>query len=249
MPGRPFAEWLNASGEPVRGELRVVAGDIEANSIGSWLEVLLSDAFYWTDNDLVVHTRSMYGGTLRNDGAATFVLDRGGKVTHFNYFANERTAKAPPRVHRCGPGPQRIDGLRLSAAIASGCPRRTTRRQASLRASTAIPRRARTARRASRTLPAMPQRAMARARLRPRGPRSATRASRPTGGGARPRCAASHSRTAARRRGLARARTARASIASIVRRSSAVSAVHLLKLLRIPPATRAAAPRPAKCAI
>ena len=76
------------------GELRVVAGDIEANSIGSWLKALLSDAFYWTDNDLVVHTRSMYGGTLRNDGAATFVLDRGGKVSHFNYFANERTAKA-----------------------------------------------------------------------------------------------------------------------------------------------------------
>ena len=53
----------------------------------------LSDAFYWTDNDLVVQTRSMYGGAPRAKDA-TFVLDQGGKVSHFNYFSNPRTARA-----------------------------------------------------------------------------------------------------------------------------------------------------------
>lgn len=94
MPGRPVAHWLNAPAEPVPGDLRVVAGDIEGDAILSWLKTLLSDAFYWTDNDLVVQTRSMYGGTPRAGGAASFMLDRGGKVTHFNYFTNERTANA-----------------------------------------------------------------------------------------------------------------------------------------------------------
>ena len=94
MPGRPFTKWLNAPAEPVPGDLRVVAGDIEGDSILSWLKTLLSDAFYWTDNDLIVQTRSMYGGTPRAGNAASFMLDRGGKVTHFNYFASERTANA-----------------------------------------------------------------------------------------------------------------------------------------------------------
>ncbi|MEO8806415.1 MAG: CHAT domain-containing protein, partial [Burkholderiaceae bacterium] len=53
---------------------------------------------YWTDNDLVVQTRSMYGGAPRaataGGAGASFLLDRGAKVSHFNYFANERTVKA-----------------------------------------------------------------------------------------------------------------------------------------------------------
>jgi tetratricopeptide (TPR) repeat protein len=97
MPGRPVSEWLNAPAEPVPGDLRVVAGDIEGDSVLSWLKTLLADAFYWTDNDLVVQTRSMYGGTPRGAGAASFVLDRGGRVTHFDYFGNESTADAISR--------------------------------------------------------------------------------------------------------------------------------------------------------
>ncbi len=92
MPDRPMTKWLNAPAEPLSSELRVVAGDIEGDSVMTWLKTLLSDAFYWTDNDLVVQTRSMYGGTPRENGKASFVLDRGGKVTHFNYFGSEHTA-------------------------------------------------------------------------------------------------------------------------------------------------------------
>ena len=98
MPESPVVAWLNTCEEMIPGELRVIAGDMQGDSIGSWVKTLLSDAFYWTDNDLVVQTRSMYGGAPRvtsaNGPGASFLLDRGGKVTHFSYFANDRTVAA-----------------------------------------------------------------------------------------------------------------------------------------------------------
>lgn len=98
MPESAVVAWLNRGEEDLPGELRVVAGDLQGDAIGSWVKTLLSDAFYWTDNDLVVQTRSMYGGAPRTANAAgagaSFLLDRGGKVTHFNYFANDSTVRA-----------------------------------------------------------------------------------------------------------------------------------------------------------
>lgn len=97
-PDSPLVQWLHRIDEPLPGQLRVVAGDIEGDSVMSWVKTLLADAFYWTDNDLVVQTRSMYGGAPRepagNQAAASFLLDQGGKVTHFAYFSNPRTAEA-----------------------------------------------------------------------------------------------------------------------------------------------------------
>ncbi len=93
IPDTPLVNWLNAAEEPIAGDLRVVAGDLQGDSVTSWLKTLLADAYYWTDNDIVVQTRSMYGGAPRN-GGASFLFDQGGRVTHFNYFANERTALA-----------------------------------------------------------------------------------------------------------------------------------------------------------
>jgi hypothetical protein len=93
MPESPLVQWLHAVDEPIAGSLRVIAGDVEGDSVVSWLKTLLADAFYWTDHDLVVQTRSMYGGAPRRDGA-TFVFDQGGAVSHFNYFTNPRTANA-----------------------------------------------------------------------------------------------------------------------------------------------------------
>ena len=93
IPDSPLVRWLHAADAPVPGELRVVAGDLEGDSVGSWLKTLMADAFYWTDNDLVVQTRSMYGGVPRANGAS-FLLDQGGQVSHFNYFSNELTAEA-----------------------------------------------------------------------------------------------------------------------------------------------------------
>ncbi len=93
IPDTPLVNWLNSAEEAVPGELRVVAGDLQGDSIGSWLKTLLADAYYWTDNDIVVQTRSMYGGSPRA-GGASYLLDQTGKSTHFNYFANERTVLA-----------------------------------------------------------------------------------------------------------------------------------------------------------
>ncbi len=102
LPQSPLVQWLHASegadAGPLPGQLRVVAGDIQGDSITSWVKTLLADAFYWTDNDLVVQTRSMYGGTPRaptgGHAAATFVLERGGRVTHFSYFSEPRSTDA-----------------------------------------------------------------------------------------------------------------------------------------------------------
>lgn len=97
IPDAPLLRWLNEAAEPIPGQLRVLAGDLEGDSLGSWLKTLLADAFYWTDNDLVVQTSSMYGGTPRDatrGGEASFFLDQGGQSTHFNYFANERSVRA-----------------------------------------------------------------------------------------------------------------------------------------------------------
>ena len=98
MPGTPLVNWLNAAPKSIPGDLRVVAGDLQHGStIGSWLKSLLADAYYWTDNDIVVNTNSMYGGAPRA-GGATFLLDQGPGVTHFTYFENDKTANAVVRA-------------------------------------------------------------------------------------------------------------------------------------------------------
>jgi hypothetical protein len=94
IPDTPLVNWLNSAQADMPGDLRVVAGDLaHGSSLTSWLKVLLADAYYWTDNDVVVQTRSMYGGAPRAKGA-TFLLDQGPEVTHFAYFANTKTAQA-----------------------------------------------------------------------------------------------------------------------------------------------------------
>lgn len=115
IPDTPLVNWLNSppplAGGAIAGDLRVVAGDLEGDSVGSWIKTLLTDAYYWTDNDIVVQTRSMYAGTPRA-GGASFLLERSGKTTHFAYFANPRsvdavvdglTLAAPPGFQAIGP--------------------------------------------------------------------------------------------------------------------------------------------------
>jgi pimeloyl-ACP methyl ester carboxylesterase/tetratricopeptide (TPR) repeat protein len=93
IPNSPLVQWLHTAKQPIKGDLRVVAGDLQGDSVVSWVKTLLSDAFFWTDNDLVVQTSSMYGGSPR-ENSSTFVLDQGGRVSHFNYFSNTQTASA-----------------------------------------------------------------------------------------------------------------------------------------------------------
>ncbi|EHR73675.1 hypothetical protein BurJ1DRAFT_4890 [Burkholderiales bacterium JOSHI_001] len=92
-PDNPLLQWLYGSAGSARSELRVVAGDLEGDGVGSWAKTLLADAFYNGDNDLVVQTHAMYGGVPR-EGGSLFLLDQGPQVTHFNYFRNPRTVQA-----------------------------------------------------------------------------------------------------------------------------------------------------------
>jgi CHAT domain-containing protein len=93
IPGRPVMQVLTRPDLRLDGELRIVAGDVQGDSVLSWLKVLLTDAFYLTEHDLVVNTNSMYGGTPRSE-APSFVFERGSKVNHFSYFGNDSSAQA-----------------------------------------------------------------------------------------------------------------------------------------------------------
>ena len=93
IPDSPLVQWLHAVDERRSpASCAWSPATSRATRSTSWLKTLLADSFYWTDNDLVVQTRSMYGGAPRASGA-TFLLDQGGKVSHFNYFTNDRTAE------------------------------------------------------------------------------------------------------------------------------------------------------------
>jgi len=121
VPDSPLVQWLHSPTERIAGELRVVAGDIAGDSVVSWLKGLLSDSFFRTDNDLVVQTSSMYGGTPRANGAS-FLFDQGGKVSHFSYFANELTARAVVEglVNDAPPGFRTIGPLSWAGDSATG---------------------------------------------------------------------------------------------------------------------------------
>lgn len=95
-PRSHLVRWLNAPLEAVDSQLYVIAGNSSGHSLFTWIKTLLADSFFWTDNDLVVQTRSMYGGVPRKTGsrAARFVLGDGGEVSHFSYFSFTQTREA-----------------------------------------------------------------------------------------------------------------------------------------------------------
>jgi CHAT domain-containing protein/pimeloyl-ACP methyl ester carboxylesterase len=94
IPQSPLVALLNNLTAPAAGALGVIAGDIES---GHWLKrlgVFASDHIIYEarDNDLVVNTDAMFHGA-RHDPAG-YVFDKGGDVSHFNYFRNPRTRVA-----------------------------------------------------------------------------------------------------------------------------------------------------------
>lgn len=72
--------------------LVVIAGDCEAEGVLRRIGLFFADLYFGTDHDLVVDTASMDGGARRPQ--LRRVLDRSPDVSHFNYFANARTARA-----------------------------------------------------------------------------------------------------------------------------------------------------------
>jgi hypothetical protein len=98
MPDRALVRWLHRplpDGSAAPGALRVVAGEVQGgDGVLSWVKALVADALYWTDNDLVVHTAAMFGGTPRPAGQALCFRTEGADTSHFDYFHTERTAQA-----------------------------------------------------------------------------------------------------------------------------------------------------------
>jgi len=91
MPESPFIRVVNWQMAEAAGDLSVVAGDIDPSSIFAKTLTWVLDRFYDGDNDLVVNTPSMYGGSPRA-GAARVSFHKGAEVNHFNYFKNEESA-------------------------------------------------------------------------------------------------------------------------------------------------------------
>ncbi|HEX8603900.1 MAG TPA: hypothetical protein VF774_14740, partial [Pseudoduganella sp.] len=89
MPDSALVRWLNAPLDGVDSELYVLAGDADGDGVLSWVKTLMADGFFWADNDMVVQTRSMYGGVPRAAGprAPKFRLFTGAQATHFSYFS------------------------------------------------------------------------------------------------------------------------------------------------------------------
>ena len=85
MPKSPFIRLLNGSDHVLESDLTVLAGDSDG-----FLKNL-ANLFYWRANDLVVDTRSMYGGAQRD--RRLWHLEENRHVTHVNYFSRFETAE------------------------------------------------------------------------------------------------------------------------------------------------------------
>lgn len=92
MPDSPLIRLLNAPHVRSTADLSIVSGDIEPGHFFSKLLLLMPDAFYGGQHDLLVNTRAMAGGAPRAKDALKF-FDQGPHVHHWNYFHNHRSAR------------------------------------------------------------------------------------------------------------------------------------------------------------
>ncbi len=94
LPTSSMVRMLNRPDFKVEADLSVIAGDTEGKGFLQSLGVGLTNLFFLEDHDLVVHTRSMYGGAKRVEEARYFFYP-GADINHFKYFENGETA---PRI-------------------------------------------------------------------------------------------------------------------------------------------------------
>ena len=100
VPESALVRLLNApdasTGEPIRvdADLHVVAGDIEGGPWWKRLGVWVTDQFYDSQHDLIVHTPAMYGGASRSqEKPSRFYMAQGEQVNHFSYFTRTETRR------------------------------------------------------------------------------------------------------------------------------------------------------------
>lgn len=90
MPESPFIFMLNGLDLATQADLAVIAGDVEGGDLIDRMKMLLPDAFYREQNDLIVNTSAMSGGMKREPNGVLY-FDQGPEVNHFNYFSNHNT--------------------------------------------------------------------------------------------------------------------------------------------------------------
>lgn len=89
-----FIRDLNGCVHPAPGQLRVVSASCQgAGSTFGRLSALLGDALMGGESDLLVPTRSTFGGVPRA-GGALFFLHRGPEVSHYDLFGHALTRRA-----------------------------------------------------------------------------------------------------------------------------------------------------------
>jgi CHAT domain-containing protein len=94
-PESPFIKVLNSPGTSIviDDPLTVISGNCEVKVNLKALLILAGKIFYQQQNDLVVHTSSMYLGAKRSMPVQYF-FDDNTNVDHFHYFKNKRTNDA-----------------------------------------------------------------------------------------------------------------------------------------------------------
>ncbi|MCB1852235.1 MAG: CHAT domain-containing protein, partial [Gammaproteobacteria bacterium] len=85
-PGSPLIALLNRSDVVLDGDLSIVSGTFRADSLKGKLTAKFSGWMLENDNDLVVPTASMLGGSARRRGARCVHFE-GGQINHFSYFS------------------------------------------------------------------------------------------------------------------------------------------------------------------
>ena len=96
-PTSPLVQALNNPRVQLESELAVISGNARFANIFKKLAVFVSRLVFWERSDLVVHTRSMYGGAGRTKAYAYF-QDDSRNISHFRYFKNEKSRTAIAEV-------------------------------------------------------------------------------------------------------------------------------------------------------
>ena len=91
MPESALVRMLNRPDVRTTANLRILGGDVEGTGFWGRLKAFVTDLYYREDHDLIVNTPAMFGGVERSD-TVRYWVDTGGRVNHFNYFANADTA-------------------------------------------------------------------------------------------------------------------------------------------------------------
>jgi tetratricopeptide (TPR) repeat protein len=102
-PASALVKLLNSGACRVSSELIVLAGDTQGGTWAKRIGLLLVDAFFERDSDLVVDTISMCGGALRTIDVLQH-LEKSPDIYHLNYFRRASTVAYVVRA-LCEPDP------------------------------------------------------------------------------------------------------------------------------------------------